>query len=64
MHFKVGCKTSREEKHFFMETDDFSLDRQAFRHARCDEEAAPPTSLLLLALVVDVARCGSPFLCR
>lgn len=55
---------SREEKYFFMETDDFSQDRQAFRHTRCDEEAAPPTSLLFLALVIDVVRCRSPFLCR
>lgn len=55
---------SREEKYFFMETDDLSLDRQAFRHTRCDEEAAPPTSLLFLVLVIEVARCGSPFLCR
>lgn len=54
----------RKEKYFFMETDDLSLDRQAFRHTRCDEEAAPPTNLLFLALVVEVARCSSPLLCR
>lgn len=57
---------SREKKlgFFFAKADDLCRDKQAFRHAKPEEEVAPPASLPFLAIVLDLERHGFSFLHR